>query len=288
MNCCRDEKQSPPNQGDHIGVDPVSTVLRLQPGNSSAMVAALLLILLLPASTLLAEVQQHHSPAAIFERANSAYNAGNASQAILLYEEIVHHHGLSAPLLYNLGNSYAQTGQTGKAVLNYERALRMAPGDPDITANLQVLRNSTTLFLAPATIPQQLFRLLSLDQWTVVGLLALIVLSVLHLLEIFHPGKKTTKMWSTLATILVISLASMGAFSRYEDNQRAVVIQEEVRLLLSPFAAAASQGALQAGRLVTPLRTHADYCLVKDDTGRSGWIEAEGLEYIMPTRNVSN
>src|ERR1700748_1048544 len=48
----------------------------------------------------------------------------------------------SADGLYNLANSYARAGKPGLAVLNYERALLLAPGDADIRANLEYVRSS--------------------------------------------------------------------------------------------------------------------------------------------------
>src|ERR1700734_1706005 len=48
----------------------------------------------------------------------------------------------SADGLYNLANSYARSGKAGLAVLSYERAALLAPGDPDINANLEYVRAS--------------------------------------------------------------------------------------------------------------------------------------------------
>ena len=44
---------------------------------------------------------------------------------------------------YNLGNSYYKIGEIAKAVLNYERALLLQPGNADIRANLEVARAKT-------------------------------------------------------------------------------------------------------------------------------------------------
>src|SRR5208282_4339988 len=51
----------------------------------------------------------------------------------------------SAAGLYNLANSYARAGKPGMAVLNYERAILLAPNDPDIEANLRHVRESARL-----------------------------------------------------------------------------------------------------------------------------------------------
>src|SRR5271154_3612109 len=53
--------------------------------------------------------------------------------------------GYSAAGLYNLGNSYARAGKPGMAILNYERADLLAPGDPDIEANLRLVQTSAHL-----------------------------------------------------------------------------------------------------------------------------------------------
>src|ERR1700722_1594208 len=64
--------------------------------------------------------------------------------------------GYSAAGLYNLANSYARAGKPGMAILNYERASLLAPGDPDIQANLRFVRASAHL---PAEMPDALDRI---------------------------------------------------------------------------------------------------------------------------------
>src|SRR3984957_18273696 len=63
--------------------------------------------------------------------------------------------GYSAAGLYNLANSYARAGKPGMAILNYERASLLAPGDPDIEANLRFVRAAAHL---PAETPDTLDR----------------------------------------------------------------------------------------------------------------------------------
>jgi hypothetical protein len=55
----------------------------------------------------------------------------------------------SADGLYNIANSYARAGKPGLAVLNYERAALLAPNDPDIDANLELVRRSARLPAEP-------------------------------------------------------------------------------------------------------------------------------------------
>src|SRR5579863_858890 len=55
----------------------------------------------------------------------------------------------SADELYNLANAYARAGKPGLAVLSYERAALLAPGSPDIDANLAYVRASGHVFVKP-------------------------------------------------------------------------------------------------------------------------------------------
>lgn len=69
------------------------------------------------------------------KRANEMYKQGQYSDAAALYEEILKN-GVSPELYYNLGNSYYKADETGLAILNYERALRLDPGLNDASYNL--------------------------------------------------------------------------------------------------------------------------------------------------------
>ena len=61
--------------------------------------------------------------------ADSAYNADNFRLAAQLYLDIIKTQGASAKLYYNLGNTYYRLGETGNAIIYYERALRLDPSD---------------------------------------------------------------------------------------------------------------------------------------------------------------
>lgn len=79
--------------------------------------------------------------APIDEKADSAYAADNFKEAIALYTKAMSDEGTSAELFYNLGNAYYRTGDMGKAVLCYERALRLNPTDSKAKANLEFVNS---------------------------------------------------------------------------------------------------------------------------------------------------
>lgn len=79
----------------------------------------------------------------IFTEANEAYRKNDFSTAISLYEKLIQLQNNSATVYYNLANAHYKSGNLGQAILNYERAERLAPFDEDIRHNLEFARHRT-------------------------------------------------------------------------------------------------------------------------------------------------
>ena len=105
---------------------------------------------------------------------DSAYIKEDYAAAIQVYETLLKN-GEAADVYYNLGNSYYKIGEIAKAVLNYERALLLQPGNNDIRANLEVARTKTIDKVEP--IPEVFFvswtksliNSMSVDAWATWG-----------------------------------------------------------------------------------------------------------------------
>ncbi len=223
---------------------------------------------------------QGQSAEALFQQANNLYGNGNYSQALQIYGKIITEDGVSGPLLYNLGNCYARLGQTGMAILNYERALRLAPGDSDIRGNLDLLRKNQGLFREELPLEQRIISFFDLDQWTMMAGLFLVVFTLICLASLrFSNGKQLRHLLGAVSMILFLATAT-GAVFQYRQLNQAVVISDDAKLLLSPFTKAASIGTIREGRIVEFLSTHGKYSFVEDQAGRSGWIESRDIELI--------
>src|SRR5881628_3917385 len=78
-----------------------------------------------------------------FAKANQEYAQGHFKEAISGYETLVRAGQWSANVFYDLGNAYFRTGDFGRAILNYERALALEPHHPEATANLRLVRDKS-------------------------------------------------------------------------------------------------------------------------------------------------
>ncbi|MEA2116567.1 MAG: tetratricopeptide repeat protein [Thermodesulfobacteriota bacterium] len=217
----------------------------------------------------------------LFEQANIAYTRAEYQQAINHYLTVAGKDGVSAPLLYNLANSYAANEQTGEAVINYERALRLSPGDADIQANLMQVRKDAGLYRDDKPLYERLAELLEADQWLMLSGAAFLLLAITTLAATLV-NKFTPAMTRLIiiGSLLVIMTTLPAVLFRYQSWNDGVVVGQEARLLISPFPEAASTGTIKAGRLVRPGKKHGDFVLVQDETGRNGWLDQENSKWI--------
>lgn len=208
----------------------------------------------------------------LFQHANDLYGRGDFRQALTVYNKIAKEDGVSGPLLYNLGNCYAQLGRTGMAVLNYERALRLSPGDSDIRGNLDLVRKNQGLFQDERPLEEQIVTFFDLNQWTGLAGIFLVVFTVVCIAGLRLTGSRQLRRWVGGISLFIVLAASAGAILQYRQRNAAVVVGDEARILLSPFARASSIGTIKEGRIVQYESRHGDYALIEDHAGRSGWI----------------
>ena len=75
-----------------------------------------------------------------FQEANTSYRTGDYANAAKLYESLVGQEPHVAVFYYDLANTYVRLGELSRAILNYEKALRLDPRNGDIRANLSHTR----------------------------------------------------------------------------------------------------------------------------------------------------
>ena len=98
----------------------------------------LLLLIILLQATAFAQ-----SPQDKFQEANTLYSEGKYSSAIDIYESLINSNYQNAEIYFNLGNAYYKLDDVAYAILNYERAKKLAPGDEDIDYNLRIANLKT-------------------------------------------------------------------------------------------------------------------------------------------------
>ncbi len=230
-------------------------------------------------------------PEQLMEKGNEAYQAKVYEEAIETYEAIVAAGFESAALYYNLGNSYYQTDQLGRAVLNYERARLLAPRDPDIRHNLAVVRQEIPdqLEQVPEFFLSRWWRnwreTLSPGAWGVLGLLLLWAGIGGLALWLLAPRRKYRK-WGFLAGVILLLLSALpfglgaGRQAYRSDTDIAVILSKEVVLRSAPDQQSQSIITLHEGLTVDLLDTIGDWYKVRLPDGEQGWLPMKAVEEV--------
>lgn len=247
--------------------------------NRLAFIVLIPMLLLLPFGSAL-QGETSSNVETLFQEANSTYSRGEFSLAIEKYNHIVQNSGYSVALLLNLANSYAQTEQIGKAVVNYERALLLSPSDPDISGNLELIRKESGLFQEERSASGKLFHFFSSNQWAGLSLLSFLVLTCFQLASFKILFTRQTGRVVTFICVALLLLSATATYVRHQTINPSIVISPEARLLISPFETATSAGMIQEGRRIHPSKTYNTFTYVTDDTNRKGWIQTAFIESV--------
>ena len=223
--------------------------------------------------------------------ADTEYQKGNYQQAIRDYEEILKN-GESAEIYFNLGNAYYRTDNITKAVLNYERARLLSPGDDDINFNLQFARSKTIDKITPEsemffiTWYKSLVNFTSVDNWAKTGILCIVLALLLVLLYLFGPQLMLRKIgfFGGLAFFVIFLLSNLFAFQQKQalDNRTgAIIISPSVNIKKTPAKNSADQFVLHEGTRVDIIdKGMTDWRCIRVGDGREGWIETKAIEEI--------
>lgn len=225
------------------------------------------------------------------KNADDEYKKENYQQAIRDYEELLKK-GASADLYFNLGNAYYRTDNITRAVLNYERALQLSPGDEDIRFNLQMARSKTIDKITPKsemffiTWYKSLVNLTSVDGWARTSIISIAAALVLVLCYLFAHKVLLRKIGFYGAAILVVVFILSNIFA-YEqkclltNNTGAIVISPSASLRKTPVANSENNTIIHEGtRLEIVDDTMKDWKQVKLEDGREGWVLSSQIERI--------
>lgn len=225
------------------------------------------------------------------KNADDEYKKGHYQQAIKDYEELLKK-GPSVELYYNLGNSYYRTDNITRAVLNYERALLLAPGDADIRFNLQMARSKTIDKITPksemffVTWYKSLVNLASVDQWASIAIVCIVVALISVLIYLFAPKLVSRKagFYSAVVFVLVFVFSNIFAYEQKQiltNRTGAIVISPSAGLRKTPVANSEATVIVHEGSRVEIIDdTMKDWKQVELEDGREGWILNSQIERI--------
>jgi tetratricopeptide (TPR) repeat protein len=226
------------------------------------------------------------SPADELKAANQLYDAGKFSDAIAGYEKI---EPKTATLFFNLGNACFREGQIGKAVLNFERARRLSPRDPDILANLKFAQQKLGVdeLNAPTKAWQRFLRS-AIDsrtpgEWRAFELTGIWLAALAIGLSLWLHRARTALMVVSVAAF-AWSAAAAAALSYQAVGERAapkaIILAKETAARFAPLPDATIHFKLGEGTAVSIYEDRGEWLYVERADGQQGWVKRDALARI--------
>ncbi|MEJ2880025.1 tetratricopeptide repeat protein [Pedobacter sp. GR22-6] len=219
----------------------------------------------------------------LFKKGNVQYEKGRYEEALKSYQEVLDKGYQNAELYYNLGNAHYKMGEMPAAVLNYEKAQKLEPGDEDIRLNLQLANSKITdkfealpeFFLSRWWNAWVLH--FSADTWSVISVSCIFLGSVLLIVYLFAlvlPLKKSA-FYSGIVLVFagLFSLMMSGLQHRhFESHDEAIVFSGTVPVKAGPAAGEKTLLVIHEGTKVGIKARKNNWIRVTLPNGNEGWI----------------
>ena len=224
-------------------------------------------------------------------QADEAYSQGEYEQAIDIYSHLLEK-GDNADVYYNMGNAYYRLDSIARAILCYERVLRLEPGDDDARFNLQLARSKTIDKISPeremffVTWYHSLVNVFGVDVWAYIALFALAV-ALGSLLVYFFADEERMRRLSFFLSLIMLALflfANLFAWQQRKalgSHNEAIVMVESIPVKNIPADSGSDEFTIHSGtKVVITDGSMSGWVQISLPDGREGWVKSETIEVI--------
>lgn len=228
-------------------------------------------------------------------KAEAAYRNKDFSESIKHYEAQIAKNKLvnkeSAQLYYNLGNAYFRDNQISKAIVNYERALLLDPGDSDIRHNLRFAKtriedkidSSDNFFINKWVRSVQ--NLYSANSWATLSIVLFILLIIATGIYMIASRIIIRKIFFYCGLVLIslVIISNVFAFKqkrKITNRSTAIVMSASVSIYTSPDAHSQELFRLHEGAKVNIKREEGRWVEIQIANGSVGWLQKNNVEVI--------
>ncbi|MCK9205258.1 MAG: tetratricopeptide repeat protein, partial [Bacteroidales bacterium] len=228
---------------------------------------------------------------ALILKANRAYSAGAYTDAVNTYKKVIALGWESPELYYNLGNAFFKLNDFPNAILWYERAKRLDPGNEDIDFNLKVSNNKIADKIEP--LPELFYKrwyfglvqVFAIDTWARIGVILFITALACGALYMASRILFLRKVgfWTGLCTLLLAIFSLIFAWSGHSALQsagEAIIFTPTITVKSSPDEKSTDLFVVHEGSKVKLLDNISGWYEIKIANGSVGWLPASSLEKI--------
>ncbi len=225
----------------------------------------------------------------LFIAGNEAYEKNRYGLAIENYEKIHEAGQRSSDLYLNLGNAYFNQDNYAKAILAYERGLRLSPNDKSILANLEITRDqlASDVIEVPDFILLRTWRsfclLFNSTIWSIFQFLCLFASAFLFWKFYKDQLSFSNRRFFTLFGILLLAFVIFFLAANTNDQlskAKFAILMEEASLHEGADDRSDKIEELYPGNKIRIIDQIDDYYKVRLANQSIGWVDIGKLELI--------
>jgi tetratricopeptide (TPR) repeat protein len=227
----------------------------------------------------------------IIAKANKAYTDGLFTNAADLYKQVLASGNESWELYYNLGNSYYKMNDFASAILYYEKAKKLNPGNEDINFNLKVTNNKIADKIEP--LPELFYKrwyrnlveLFPVDIWARITILTFILSLLFALFYVMSQRVYLRKIgfWTGILFFILSLVSAHLSYQNYttlQNNTEAIIFAPTVTIKSSPDEKSIDLFVLHEGTKVNILDNIGNWYEIQIMNGSVGWLPVSSVEKI--------
>ena len=233
--------------------------------------------------------QAYSQPAAaLYKTAAQLYKANQFDSAAADYEKILSQGYRTAEVYYNLGNCYYKLNIVNKAIINYERALKLAPQDEDIQHNLAIANTRAVDKIQPVPTMAILNAWNNFTEaksskdwaWFAVGFIWLAL--VFFAIYLFVGIRRLSFALGIIFFVLSVGVISLAAKQSDKEQQSdtAILMLTNSFVKSAPDANGNDLFMLHEGVKFQILDRVGEWSKIRLADGKVGWIERSSYEKI--------
>ena len=227
----------------------------------------------------------------VIAKANKAYSDGLYTNAIDLYIQVMKEGYESPDLYYNIGNAYYKLNDFPSAILFYEKAKKLDPGNDDIDFNLKVANSKIADKIEP--LPELFYKrwyrgllnTLSVDAWAKTTIATFILF--LFLGSVFFISRilflRKLGFWMGIILFILFLCSFFLAYDSYRNinnHKEAIVFSPTVTVKSSPDENSIDLFVIHEGTKVQLIDNIGSWYEIRIANGSVGWLPVTTVEKI--------
>ncbi len=218
-----------------------------------------------------------------FADANRLYDQAKYTEAEKLFDSIAGSGHYSPELFYNLGNTEFRLDKPGTAILNYERASWLSPGNPEITANLAYARGQTGARIGEKSWRDELIRNFGINSYCwIAAVAAWIGVFAATALLLKARAYRTSLALAAIFGAAVLGYAVFAIRHLQKDDALAIVTAKTAEARYAPADNSTLAATLPVGSRVWILEQRGPWTHCRLPDNIEAWIPAGSIERVRP------